>query len=645
MDKQTRFFRTCLGVFEGGGCRAVGYAGALIEAESRGVGFAGVAGTSAGSIVAALIGAGASSNELLRMVQELDFLKLLRPPEETDENEFSIAVRSCMSMAKRFGGEEGKFLANALKFGGLYSSKGLEEWVSEKLNEILGDGKGRVKFSGLPIPTTIVAADVLSSGHKIWSTDETPNDEVAFAVRCSCSIPGYFQPVHGRYVDGGILSNLPAFVFAESLRKPLASRILAFTLVAQSEAEQQKSSKAFFTALANTIVDGAAALQGRLVHPVHYIRISTGDLRATDFDKMNKEKISWLQEKGRTASKEFFDGELGNVSGQGAEPLLVGEDEIFAAVTESLNDPHVGRIIISDSSTRWAYKLFPLLASWNTRRCDLTLVLAPSAGRPHDEYQRRLLRALGAEIHIVDKLPFRGFVINPDQTYGRAVIYNDDSHSGNLIGRMYQAPLDQPVIVALANQLKQSSPDLKRRPSKITLRSVPENEVLGKLRRNVAAYGNQVVLSTETIGLDRIIAMTNIVKGYKFRQIEEIFKLYARYEMTLFEPAAIYYDDELWTIATPPVVEQISADQYVIVQGNTRVLYALKSGMRELRCIVAKNLSTPLPTQQKIPLRNVLIGSTTVSVVDRYGSSIDRDFRNIEEATHLPSETLNSVIV
>jgi predicted acylesterase/phospholipase RssA len=59
MAEQTRFFRTCVGVFQGGGCRGAALAGAYQEAVARGVTFAEVAGTSAGSIVAALIGAGA----------------------------------------------------------------------------------------------------------------------------------------------------------------------------------------------------------------------------------------------------------------------------------------------------------------------------------------------------------------------------------------------------------------------------------------------------------------------------------------------------------------------------------------------------------------------------------------------------------
>ena len=58
--QKTVFFRNCLGVFQGGGCRAAAFAGAYEEAVKRGVSFSEVAGASAGSVIAALIGAGAS---------------------------------------------------------------------------------------------------------------------------------------------------------------------------------------------------------------------------------------------------------------------------------------------------------------------------------------------------------------------------------------------------------------------------------------------------------------------------------------------------------------------------------------------------------------------------------------------------------
>jgi len=78
---KTSFFKSCLGVFQGGGCRAAAFVGAFEEAVASGVSFAEVAGTSAGSIVASLIGAGASPKDLRDAIAKIDFRSFVAPPD------------------------------------------------------------------------------------------------------------------------------------------------------------------------------------------------------------------------------------------------------------------------------------------------------------------------------------------------------------------------------------------------------------------------------------------------------------------------------------------------------------------------------------------------------------------------------------
>jgi predicted acylesterase/phospholipase RssA len=52
------------GIFEGGGAKGLAHIGALKATEEAGVEFIGVAGTSAGSIVASLVAAGYRADEL-----------------------------------------------------------------------------------------------------------------------------------------------------------------------------------------------------------------------------------------------------------------------------------------------------------------------------------------------------------------------------------------------------------------------------------------------------------------------------------------------------------------------------------------------------------------------------------------------------
>src|SRR4051794_20896381 len=79
---KTNFFKTCRGVFQGGGCCAIALAGAYRSAVAHGVQFIEVAGTSAGSILAALIGAGATPDQVIEYISEIeDFGKFLAPPD------------------------------------------------------------------------------------------------------------------------------------------------------------------------------------------------------------------------------------------------------------------------------------------------------------------------------------------------------------------------------------------------------------------------------------------------------------------------------------------------------------------------------------------------------------------------------------
>ncbi|HDZ9623276.1 TPA: patatin-like phospholipase family protein, partial [Vibrio cholerae] len=76
---QTMNFKNCLGVFQGGGCKALAFVGAYKEVKKRGVNFSEVAGTSAGSIFAALIAAGATPEYLEKLLFKVDFKSFNAP--------------------------------------------------------------------------------------------------------------------------------------------------------------------------------------------------------------------------------------------------------------------------------------------------------------------------------------------------------------------------------------------------------------------------------------------------------------------------------------------------------------------------------------------------------------------------------------
>ena len=65
------------GVFSGGGIKGFALIGAYAAVEERGFRFKRVAGTSAGSIIAALITAGYTSREMAHIVEEMDMKKFM----------------------------------------------------------------------------------------------------------------------------------------------------------------------------------------------------------------------------------------------------------------------------------------------------------------------------------------------------------------------------------------------------------------------------------------------------------------------------------------------------------------------------------------------------------------------------------------
>ena len=206
MVASTRYFQNCLGVFEGGGVKGIAYVGAYREAIKRGVSFSEIVGASVGSIIAVMIAAGVTPEKLESIVRELDFNSFLNRPETLDGIGFNKYYKFGMQLIL-----PKEYIPIYDKLG-MYNSNKVEEFVENNLRDILGKNE-TIKFSHLKLPCSIVAADLKTGKAKIWGTKTTPDEDVAKAVRTSSNIPLFFQPVEKRYVDGGILSNLPTFLF------------------------------------------------------------------------------------------------------------------------------------------------------------------------------------------------------------------------------------------------------------------------------------------------------------------------------------------------------------------------------------------------------------------------------------------------
>lgn len=217
------------GVFQGGGCKAVAFIGAYEAAIENGVCFTEFAGTSAGSIIAAIIAAGASVNDMKNFIDGLNVVELIAKAQKK-RNFLRRIVLYALKLSGRVMSlkpSQVNAIMSTLSDRGMCDAKVLQEVVEIELQRLLGKNR-QILFSDLKFPLTIIASDIKLHTVKVWNKKNTPNESVAKAVSCSCAIPGYFKPVDDRYLDGGLLSNLPVSFFEDNFED--YSNILAFTL-------------------------------------------------------------------------------------------------------------------------------------------------------------------------------------------------------------------------------------------------------------------------------------------------------------------------------------------------------------------------------------------------------------------------------
>jgi len=326
------------GIFEGGGAKGLAHVGALKAAEERGVRFVGVAGTSAGSIVAALVAAGYTADELYQpgnkgSLFQLDYLGFFDPQEW--KNLVILRTQAAQLFGKRrsqygfwvalswFLWRNQSRLKGATRRLGLLRTDRFEAWLDEqlrrKLNGRTTGTRGAVAFRDLKMPLKVIAAEVRSRSIRVYPTDAKGNEGVAAAVAASISIPLVFAPRREGedcLVDGGVLSNFPAWVFdRERQATPPMTPTFGFRLVSRrtsrasaapcEEAERRQPwPLRFFLDLFQTAVFGDNALETRAVASLHEIplRVRVGPL---DFQISDQIKDDVYRD-GKEDAGEYF---------------------------------------------------------------------------------------------------------------------------------------------------------------------------------------------------------------------------------------------------------------------------------------------------------------------------------------------------
>lgn len=285
------------GVFSGGGLKGFALVGAYQVLEEKGYQFKRVAGTSAGAIIACFIAAGFSGKEIEEMLQEQDLQSLLDPRKTI----IPLPILKWFSLYWRLG---------------LYQGKALENWFLEKLAE-----KGVYTFSDLPIGSLRLLASDLTNGRMLVIPDDlekygisADTFPIARALRMSCGIPFFFEPVKLKVgsgetivVDGGVLSNFPMWLFDDTVGKK-ERPVLGIKLSrSKEEMPGHKIDNALdlFEALFSTMKNAHDEKYISRKHEKNILFIPVDGYSATQFD-MDENAKEVLITKGRSSTIKFL---------------------------------------------------------------------------------------------------------------------------------------------------------------------------------------------------------------------------------------------------------------------------------------------------------------------------------------------------
>lgn len=283
-ERQTADTRYVNMVFQGGGIRGIAYCGVL-DTMPQSIHITGVGGTSAGALMAALLATGKRGPALKKILSDPRLFSLLRTEDVQRRRRIVETIKTQHSEIKKLLSEwmaDGKPLSGFTLWGclsdrsqrkrvtelcdfwrsahkdiekliadvahvwnakGFHSSAPLRDWLHGILNRITFGDLAQNKAPNTIHDLRIVAADVTTQEYVVYTAEKHPSTEIADAVLASASIPLFFEPfVHsngGRHlVDGGILSNFPAFLFAQSPNPTIGFRLVDVPPLTQLATEE-----------------------------------------------------------------------------------------------------------------------------------------------------------------------------------------------------------------------------------------------------------------------------------------------------------------------------------------------------------------------------------------------------------------------
>lgn len=618
LKENLKIFSSCKGVFQGGALKGIAFIGAFEEIKKQRISFVEVSGTSAGAIVAAFIAAGATPDDMR------EFLNKVKNEAERIRNKYKFRL---WLLCKLLNCEVLRpivipYICSLYTKEYILHSSLLETIIDSSLKKIMGLDR-TVFFKDLKIPLTVVSADLKAHTYKEFKAKDD-DMSVAHAVACSSAFPYILSMQDGRYVDGCIVSNLPVFTMPVD---SVFDRIVAFTLSTDKREHIEgviDMSKQIFS----TVTQGGADVQLKQAPHCTRISIDTSGFDAADYELLfDEERREELIKRGQTAMQSFLYEKHSVLIPNLKRDEHLSDVELKTQVSH-ISSIKMEEVIIVCKDTKWCWEEFPLLLKWHNQGTKITVYCKRNeALKESEKAQRRMLIHMGADFYEMERIPVTGYFMKKRGADGWECLIVQNKEKG----KYYNRREDKFLITSAVEQIKSMNgtyiPALLPLNTPITI--VPENDVVVIDRlRNIKFYEN-AELEFQEIEVKNLKFITRYVLNYKYQNIDILYKIYRNNGLAPFEPASFVFYGNKPSLIGPPVVEECNGEFYVI-EGNSRIYYAYKKGIKTLKMMVVKGVTEKRVTDASYNIDEVVLSSKNVSANERYDNFKYAYFRPIE---------------
>lgn len=632
MKQKNHEFINSKGVFQGGGCKAVAFIGAYEAALENGVCFTEFAGTSAGSLFAAIIAAGASVDDMKSFINSLDIPTLIQSSQKKRDFWSNIGLKILKVIGKKAMNLKPSMvnaIVSTLSDQGMCDAKVLEVVVESELQKLLKINT-QVRFSDLKFPLTIIASDIRQHSIKVWNRKKTPNESVAKAVSCSCAIPGYFKPVDNRYLDGGLLSNLPVSFFEDNSED--YSNILAFTLSYSEPKNQTNNVIDYIEDIMSTITEGATNIQISSHHNLFVVPVKT-NMRLLDFDLLKIESKAFKSsiQEGKKSFNAFLNNYHQNLE---SKEIPMHANQYLLKVASCSSEQQDEIVCLVDNYKK-IFKLFLTILKWRNRSKKVSVYIQNKGpyGNVDLDYVVRLLSHMGINVYVVRKnLPILGYFFYKSHRW-RSIIVG--KFGNDYKAQYYNSDIENKMAVAFINMLKERKyENFYIAHSQISLQKVGIEYMTNKLKLVEQYKLSNIFL--QKVNIKEFFFMHDFVYGYKYRAIDELIRLYDKAKLEIFHPAEFVLANGKTSLITPPIVEKHD-DKLIVISGLTRLFYAYKQNIEEVLVAVVDNINEETPSDGRYRVDELHIKDTPLEYQEMQARNYQY-YRFIEQALR-PSST------